>query len=69
MIIYEAYKEGHYKKGFPPMPYVKNGKTIYPEAKPEWVPTEKRKVFKDENKCIKYCVKHGCRYREIEVED
>ena len=64
--IYEVYCPGHYSTRRA-LPYFKNGEIMYPPATHQWIPEKSIKLFKDEMECLKYCVKHGYQYREIEV--
>lgn len=67
-IVYQAYCPGHYsiKRG---LPYLRNGEIVYPPDRHEWIPRENKKLFKNEDKCLKYCVKHGFQYEQIQGED
>lgn len=68
MIIYEAYREGHCV-GIPRPPQNINGQTVWPTPKQVWCEEKIYKRFLNENECLKYCVRVGCRYRAVEVED
>lgn len=74
MIIYEAYVPAHtkYIEGFPTERNVGGMFTdrwiTYNPVHEAHVAEQIMKRFLDETECLKYCVKHGCQYREIEVE-
>lgn len=67
-IAYQAYSPGYYSTR-ESLPYIQNGKTVYPPATHKRIPRENKKLFKDEDKCLRYCVKNGFQYEEVEIEE
>lgn len=68
-VIYQAYSPAHsYLKKALPYCDLLTGETKYKTPKVENVPRENIKLFNDEYECLKYCVKNGLRYEEVNVE-
>lgn len=68
-VVYQAYSPAHsYLKESLPYLDLATGEKRCKPPKLEYIPRKNIKLFNDEYECLKYCVKNGLQYEEVDIE-